>query len=71
MLRHEMFKLKQLNILDNVKNNLADPQFNKSGSVDILFGTELFYDIFSGTRQQLFKYISLHITKLGWIHAGN
>jgi len=65
-----MFSLDQLNIPDNVKNNLADLQLNVSAAVDILFGTELFYDIFLGARQQLSKHISLHNTKLGWILIG-
>lgn len=60
----------QLNIPENFKNNLADPQFNVPASVDLLLGAELFYDIFLGARHQLSNHITLHSTKLGWILAG-
>ncbi|XP_050063237.1 uncharacterized protein LOC126552565 [Aphis gossypii] len=66
----QMFGLDQLNIPDNVKDNLADPQLNVPGVVDILFGAEVFYDIFLGERLQLSKHISMHNTKLGWILVG-
>ena len=69
-LPNQMFDINQLNIPDNIKDNLADPQLNIPASVDILFGSELFYDIFLGARQQLSKHISVHHTKLGWILVG-
>jgi len=69
-LPHTMFSMDQLNIPDNVKDNLADPQLNVPAVVDILFGADLFYDIFLGARQQLSKHISKHSTKLGWILVG-
>ncbi|CAI6368824.1 unnamed protein product [Macrosiphum euphorbiae] len=69
-LPHQMFSMDQLNIPDDVKGNLADPQLNVPAAVDILFGAELFYDIFLGARKQLSKHISVHNTKLGWILVG-
>ncbi|XP_050063102.1 uncharacterized protein LOC126552448 [Aphis gossypii] len=66
----QVFGLDQLNIPDNVKNNLADPQLNVPGVMDILFGAEVFYDIFLGERLQLSKHISMRNTKLGWILVG-
>lgn len=47
----QIFDIEQLNIPDNMKNSLADPQFNIPSPVDILFGAELFYDIFLGACQ--------------------
>ncbi|KAL4103482.1 hypothetical protein QTP88_018858 [Uroleucon formosanum] len=59
-----------LNIPEHIRNQLADPQFNVSGSIDILVGTEIFFDILSGEKWPLTVLSSLHSTDFGWIVVG-
>ncbi|KAL4135888.1 hypothetical protein QTP88_007470 [Uroleucon formosanum] len=59
-----------LNIPEHIRNQLADPQFNVPGSIDILVGTEIFFDILSGEKRPLTVLSSLHSTDFGWIVVG-
>lgn len=59
-----------LNIPEHIRNQLADPKFNVPNSIDILVGTEMFFDILSGKRWPLIVSSSLHSTGFGWIVVG-
>lgn len=59
-----------LNIPEHIRNQLADPQFNVPGSIDILVGTEMFFDILGGEKWPLTVSSSLHSTDFGWIVVG-
>ncbi|XP_050064313.1 uncharacterized protein LOC114118967 [Aphis gossypii] len=59
-----------LNIPEHIRDQLADPQFNVPGPIDILVGTEMFFDILGGEKWPLTVASSLHSTDFGWIVVG-
>jgi len=51
---------------------LADPDFNKSGKVDLLLGADIFFNLLSSGRIRLGKNMpTLQKTLLGWIVSCN
>jgi len=57
------------NISKDIK--LADEQFDQSGSIDLLLGDDLFYDMLrSGRRTRPDNYPVLQETVLGWTLSG-
>lgn len=55
--------------LSNVE--LADPNFNESSSIDMLIGSDLFWDLIGSEQQSLgSNKPSLRSSKLGWLIAG-
>lgn len=61
-------EVKHWNIPTNV--NLADPKFHVSGSVDILLGTKVFFDVLQPGIQKL-KNATMINTEFGWVIGGN
>ena len=52
--------------------HLADPEFNKPRSVDILLGADIFFELLCIGQIKLGKHMpTLQKTQLGWIFAGN
>lgn len=52
--------------------NLADPSFNKSSPIDMLLGSQVFWEIICVGQVQLGAGLPiLHKTLMGWIIAGN
>lgn len=63
------FDLSQFIIPDNVQ--LADPQFNVSGPIDLIIGAEVFWSILSHERIKLSNpNLYLSETLLGWVVGG-
>lgn len=61
--------LDHLNIPQNI--TLADPQFNEPQSIDLLIGSQLFWDLILEGKMSLGKGLpTLHNTKFGWIISG-
>lgn len=54
----------------HLQGMLADPQFHIPGKIDILLGSEIFFEVLSNEKWILSNHASLHNTKLGWIIAG-
>jgi len=51
--------------------NLADEKFHQTGSIDLLIGADLSYQMFrSGRRTRPGNYPVLQETVLGWTHSG-
>jgi hypothetical protein len=50
--------------------NLADEHFNQPGSIDLLIGAELFYELLLPNRQTRHGHPVLQETVLGWIISG-
>lgn len=59
-----------LNIPDHIKDSLADPRFHNPGTVDVLLGAEIFFDILQQEKWSLSKSAALHQSKFGWIVTG-
>lgn len=59
-----------MNILHHIRSRLADPQFCVPGSVDILIGTKVFFEILGNEKWQLSAGASLRNTDFGWIVTG-
>ncbi|KAL4098586.1 hypothetical protein QTP88_023161 [Uroleucon formosanum] len=55
---------------DSIKTQLADPNLNIPGEIDLLLDAEVSYSIFSGQQYPLSDYAILHYTTLGWVLAG-
>lgn len=49
---------------------LADPKFNRRGSIEVLLGTEIYYGITGGKRLHLNNRLVAEETSLGWVMAG-
>lgn len=59
------------NIPFELRCKLADPKFDKAGSVDLLIGAGIFYELLEAERVALgIGNLSLQDTKLGWIVTG-
>jgi hypothetical protein len=52
------------------KIQLADPNFNQPGPIDLLLGAEIFYELLLPDRQTRRGYTILQETVLGWIISG-
>ncbi|XP_050058669.1 uncharacterized protein LOC126553154 [Aphis gossypii] len=53
------------------ESKLADPKFNEAGSIDLLIGAGIFYELLEVDRVPLgIGNLSLQDTKLGWIVTG-
>ncbi|XP_008185105.1 uncharacterized protein LOC103309988 [Acyrthosiphon pisum] len=59
------------NIPFDLRGKLADPKFDKVGSVDLLIGAGIFYELLEAERVSLgIGNLSLQDTKLGWVVTG-
>jgi len=67
---HQYFDVSALEIPESIKTQLADPDFNIPGQIDILLGAEVSYSIFNGQKNPLSDCAILHHTSLGWVLAG-
>lgn len=64
------FKKNMLPIPPNL--NLADPNFNKTGDIDLLLGSSVFWSILVSGRTHIGPNMPvLQNTKFGWVIAGN
>lgn len=63
--------IEQLHIPSVVNCRLADPQFGKPSSVDILIGAEIFFDLFVGKSIKISSHLAFHNTSLGWVLTGS
>lgn len=64
------FSSKGLNIPSHMK--MADPTFNRSGSIDVLLGSNVFWEILCVGQVQLGPNLPvLHKTLFGWVVAGD
>lgn len=57
----------------NIPNHiiLADPKFNQPCFIDVLIGSDLFWDIIGGEQRSLGpRFPRLHSSKLGWLIGG-
>lgn len=70
LLPSQMINASNLNIPDHIRSNLADPQFNIPGSIDLLIGTELFFEVLGIDKWPLTESSSFHSTEFGWIVIG-
>jgi len=62
---------KNWNIPSELRCKLADPKFDKAGSVDLLIGAGIFYELLEAEHVSLgIGNLSLQDTKLGWIVTG-
>jgi hypothetical protein len=59
-----------MHIPNGIRSRLANPQFYISGSIDILLGAEIFFDILGNEKWQLFTSAYLRSTDFGWIVTG-
>jgi len=66
----QMIDTHYLNIPKHIERMLADPQFDVPDAVDILIGTEMFFDILGSERWPLTSQSSLLRTDFGWIVVG-
>jgi len=55
-----------LKMPDNIRNQLAEPNFHIPGPIDVLLGADIFY----GDKIPLSDLADLNQTKLGWIVTG-
>jgi len=60
----------QLNIPHEIQSSLADPEFNKPGSVDMLLGAEIFFDIIRRGKHVVSEHAAFQETAFGWILVG-
>ena len=59
------------NLFDEHQNvSDADPQFSKSGRKDMIFGTNVFEEIFLEIKITLSKSLALRETVFGWVVIG-
>jgi Pao retrotransposon peptidase/Family of unknown function (DUF5641)/Putative peptidase (DUF1758)/Integrase core domain/Integrase zinc binding domain len=57
--------------IDEIKDNLADPTFNKKGRIDMLLGADIFYSILKPNQKQPAQNQPLfQETYFGWIAVG-
>lgn len=70
LLPSQRVHIDHLNIPDNIKQKLADPQFYVPGSIDILLGAEVFYTILGKKKWVTSTGTALHHTNFGWIITG-
>ncbi|CAI6372727.1 unnamed protein product [Macrosiphum euphorbiae] len=54
----------------HIMDELADPKFDEPGSIDILLGSEIFFDILGTEKWPLTETASLRSTDFGWIVVG-
>lgn len=66
----QTFNSNQFKIPDNIQTALADPNFNKSETVDILLGAEIFFDILKQNKHMVSTHTAFQDTALGWILIG-
>lgn len=59
-----------LNIPNQVKKQLADPQFDQPGTIDMLLGADLFFEVLRGEQLVISEQATAHLTALGWIITG-
>lgn len=59
-----------LNIPHKIKISLADPNFDRSGPIDVLFGVDIFYNILQKETYEISKQVAARYTSLGWIITG-
>jgi Protein of unknown function (DUF1759)/Putative peptidase (DUF1758) len=50
--------------------NLADPTFNQPGTIDLLIGAEIFFDLMLPQQRTRLNHPVLQNTRLGWIVSG-
>lgn len=62
--------IKELDIPNSIRQQLADPQFHKPSSIDCLLGADIFYEIFHGERITISSNLAAHSTTFGWIITG-
>lgn len=65
------FGAEKIDIPSNLRSELADPQFNEKGSIDILLGSDVFWEILGNKKISLDCGLILHDTRLGYVMAGN
>lgn len=58
------------NIPDCIRSRLADPQFYEPGPIDILIGTEIFFDVIGTEKWKFSDCASIQNTEFGWIVIG-
>ncbi|XP_027839404.2 uncharacterized protein LOC114121329 [Aphis gossypii] len=58
-------------IAKNILSQLADPHFDQAGTIDMLMGAGIFFELLDSERIQLQTgNLSLQSTKLGWVMTG-
>lgn len=65
------FDKERIKIPDNLITELADPCFNEKGSIDILLGSDIFWEILGTNKITLDCGLILYNTRLGYIMSGN
>ncbi|XP_025192641.1 uncharacterized protein LOC112592702 [Melanaphis sacchari] len=65
-------RIQQSNLIlpRHIKDKLADPNFYEPNSIDILLGSEIFFDILGNEKWPLTESASLRGTDFGWIVVG-
>jgi len=66
----QMIDCSQLTLPKHIKNKLADLNFHVPGNIDLLLGSEVFFNILGTERWSFSDHASLHHTQFGWIVAG-
>lgn len=64
------FEVSNLSCDEMKQLELADPQFNKRSTVDLLLGTEVYYDILDVGKIKLSNNLVAQNTRFGWTVAG-
>jgi len=65
-----MIDCSQLSLPKHIKDKLADPNFHVPGNIDLLLGSEIFFDILGNEKWRFSDHASLHHTQFGWIVTG-
>ncbi|CAI6342683.1 unnamed protein product [Macrosiphum euphorbiae] len=66
----QRFDTNQLNIPREIQSNLADPEYSKPGSVDMLLGAEIFFEILRQDKHFVSEHAAFQDTVFGWILVG-
>lgn len=65
------FSKDNIKIPNNLIPTLADPNFNEKGSIDVLLGADIFWEILDTEKITLDCGLILYNTRLGYIISGN
>lgn len=66
----QRFDTYQLNIPHEIQSSLADLEFNKPETVDMLLGAEIFFDIIRRGKYVISEHAAFQETAFGWILVG-
>uniref|UniRef100_A0A2S2N8W8 Uncharacterized protein n=1 Tax=Schizaphis graminum TaxID=13262 RepID=A0A2S2N8W8_SCHGA len=53
-----------------INDKLADPKFHDPGIIDLLLGSEVFFNVLGNEKWIISDHASLHLTQFGWVVAG-